>query len=414
MSKLFALEELDTNDTSVELEASPEVGEVADVQVEVEQEVAEAAQDSEAIEEGIGAADQLEQVEDVVAGAVEEGEGLDPVAAESIRIAVEAICARVGANPKAVYSLYARENFASASSRKANTKFALEGIGEFLKDLWKKIKGALTRLMEKAKAFWEKHFSTLGRVKKALESAKAKVSESSGKLKDKAHIEEAPSSLVEAFAGKDDISVAVVKKYIAAHRACTKSADDLGAGISKLNDLAEKAAAAGGEEIKNALEMLAASEEVHFGTEAAPLIGGTFITFKLEADRGEGDLTVEVEREHVESKEAKLGLSVADKAGLQDVIKDTLTVISDAAKAKEKQAKIDAAFSKLMLAIEKSVNKASESTSGEEVKAMRKLVKIIYKANAKAPSLSAELLALNIKLAKSVLGFTAVCLKQYK
>ena len=59
----------------------------------------------------------MEEVEGLVEDAVENGEGLDPVAAEAVRISVEAICARIGANPKAVYPLYATENFASASSR---------------------------------------------------------------------------------------------------------------------------------------------------------------------------------------------------------------------------------------------------------------------------------------------------------
>ena len=116
MAKLFALEEAELEGTEVELEAAPEVGEVADVQVEVEADASEMTEVAAGVEEGMGAADQMEQVEEVVEQAAE-GEGLDPVAAEAIKIAVEAICARIGANPKAVYSLYATENFQSASSR---------------------------------------------------------------------------------------------------------------------------------------------------------------------------------------------------------------------------------------------------------------------------------------------------------
>ena len=130
MSKLFAFENADVIGDEVELETPVEVGEVADVEVDVMEEGGEIEEQAEAIEEGVGASDQMEQVEELVEQAAEEGEGLDPVAAEAIRIAVEAICARVGANPKSMYALYATENFQSASSRKANTRFALEGVGD--------------------------------------------------------------------------------------------------------------------------------------------------------------------------------------------------------------------------------------------------------------------------------------------
>ena len=135
MSKLFALEDINTDSAVGELEVTPQEGEVADVQAEVEPEVAEIGEQTEAIDEGMSATDQLEQVEQVVEQAAE-GEGLSEVSAEAIRIAVEAICVRVGANPKTLYNMYATENFQSASSRKANSKIALEGVSEFLKDMW--------------------------------------------------------------------------------------------------------------------------------------------------------------------------------------------------------------------------------------------------------------------------------------
>lgn len=414
MSKLFALEELDTAVDAGELEAAPEVGEVADVQVEVEQELGETAEATDAIEEGIGAADQLEQVETVVADAVENGEGLDPVAAEAIRIAVEAICARVGANPKAVYSLYATENFQSASSRKANSKIALEGVGEFLKDLWKKIKGALTRLWEKAKAFWDKHISSLGRAKKALESMKAKVSESSGKIKDKAYIDEAPSSLVDAFPGNGDLSSASIGKYITAHRKVTDGSQKFSDEIATMNAAAEAAGQKVSIAAVTALVNMASDKTLTMGEKSAPMVGGVYVTYTVKGDATEGTIDFEVERETIDDKESKVGVSISDKAAIQELLKATLTIVADTVKVKEKQSKMDAAFSKLMLNIEKAVNGAADKLSPEDSKAMRNLIKIVYKINAKGPGINAELLGLNLKLVKGVLGYSALCLKNYK
>lgn len=406
MGKLFAMEELDAEIEAVELAVTPEEGEVADVQVEVEQEVAEVAEGGEAIEEGMEAADQLEQVEEVVEQAVEEGEGLDPVAAEAIKLAVEAICARVGANPKAVYALYATENFQSTSSRKANTKIALEGVGEFLKDMWKKIKAALQRLWAKAKEFFDKHFSSLGRVKSALESMKAKVAASSGKA-EKAYVEEAPASMAEAFAGKTDVTVASVKGYIAAHTAASKAVEELTSAGAEAAKLAADAVKQGK---FDASKLVTGSFDL--GTAKAPLVGGLYLQYTITAE--EEDVSVEVERQTIEA-ETKVGVNIPEKAKLTEVINEALALINADVKEKAAFEKKEAEFNKQMVAVEKAINDTVvDKESAEAAKEARKQLKVVYKSNAKVPGITAEKVALDVKLAKAVIGFCGFCVKQYK
>jgi len=414
MSKLFAMENDDTGLVDAQLEVMPEEGEAADVQVDVQEEAGGVAEQEAAIDEGMGAADQLEQVEEVVADAAE-GEGLEPVAAEAIKIAVEAICARVGANPKAVYSLYATENFQSASSRKANTKIALEGVGEFLKDMWRKIKAALQSLWAKVKAFWAKHVSSLGRIKKALESMKSKVGSSSGKLKDKAYIEEAPSGLKDAFGFSKDVSVDSIKAVIASHRNFTKGADDIAKHIQAMNNVADHLPDTSNKDFSNILSAILkdTNKTVSLGSKDAPLVGGGYITYKLESDKAEGEFTVEVERENVE-RESKIGVSLSDKAGVQSVLQDTITIINDTIRRKEKIEKDNEATNKLFVAMEKRINEIATNGTPEAVKAMRKIMKIAYKANAKSPMIQTEEIGLNVKLGKAVLGYAALCMKNYK
>ena len=409
MSKLFAMEDIN-NDVVGEMETTPEMGEAADVQASVDEGVGDMGEATIAIDEGMGAVDQLEQVEQVVETAAE-GEGLDPVAAEAIRIAVEAICARVGADSKKVFNLYAAENFNSASSRKANTKIALEGVGEFLKDMWKKIKAALQRLWEKAREFWDKHVSSLGRIKKALTSAKSNLGNSSGKLKDKAFIEEAPSALMEAFGFKKDISVAEIKNVIKVHNALTDNADKINAEIQYLNSMAEASAHAGKTDIDGMMALV--DREFKFGTSNAPMVGGVYITYKFQGDKSEGTLDLDIEREKVD-RESKLGVSLSDKAALQDLIKETIHVIDNTIRYRDKTKKIDEATNKFFVVLEKRIVTLSDSASPEDVKEMRKIMKMVYKSNAKAPQLNAEILSFNVKLGKAVLGYVALCVKNYK
>lgn len=414
MSKLFALENLDGDVVAGELEVTPEMGEAADVQVAVDEEVAEVGEATVAIDEGMGAADQLEEVEEVVAAAAE-GEGLDPVAAEAIRIAVEAICARVGANPKAVYNLYATENFQSASGRKSNTKIALEGVSDFLKDMWKKIKAALQRLWDKARQFWDDHVSSLGRIKKALMSAKDRLSKTTGKLKDKAHLEDAPGYLAEAFGFDKDISVASIKTVVKTHAALTKTSDAINAEIEGLNSAAEAALKAD-QPTFDAIQSLLEKESgktFAYGSANAPMVGGVHVKFTFEVEKDEGIINIDTEHDKV-TRESKLGVALSDKAAVQDLIKETIYVIDDTIRYRDKTAKMNEAFNKFMLSMEKRLNELSAGLSADKTKDMRKIMKVAYKANSKYPQVNAELLSFNVKLGKAVLGYVGLCMKHYK
>ena len=139
------------------------------------------------------------------------------------------------------------------------------------------------------------------------------------------------------------------------------------------------------------------------------LVGGLTITYKFEADEEEGTATLEVERENVDRKD-KAGVSLGEKAAVKGLVDEMLKLIADNIKAKEKLAKTQEAFNKLSLAIEKSINDQKDSKATE----LRKSMKVAYAINAKTPSIFNEGLAMNIKLSKAVLGYAALCLKNYK
>ncbi len=411
MSKLFALEELDTAVDAGELEAAPEVGEVADVQVEVEQDLAEAGQSEAAIDEGMGAADQLEQVEEVVSDAVENGEGLDPVAAEAIRIAVEAICARVGANPKAVYSLYATENFQSASSRKANSKIALEGIGEFLKNLWEKIKAAISGLWEKIKAFWNKHVSSLGRTIKALESMKEKISRTKGT--GTFQPVEVPSSLSSIFPTKAaTLGIEEIETFgetiNAAETAVGKFRllEDV-SKVTKLADIGTAVTAAKG----------ASGHVVEFGSEAKPLPGGAYFkwTYKLETETDDGVeiLTLDVDEDHGKFTEGRKDtqLDIASKEKLKALITEAIASTKKLIKYRDRVDQRTKAVQNALKAIDKEISAKQAPDDQKKAKANMRAFNLVM---TKGPIAEAKLLSAQLTFIKGILAYAGVCLKNYK
>lgn len=407
MAKLFAMEELDTSADNVEMEVMPEEGEVADVQVEVEQEVAEVSDGAESIEEGMGAADQLEEVQEVVEQAVEEGEGLDPVAAEAIRIAVEAIAARVGANPKSVYALYATENFQSASSRKANTRIALEGVGEFLKNLWAKIKSALNSLWEKVKAFWDKHISSLGRSLKALESMKEKVNQLKGSPS--SELVTVPASLASIFPVKATLGLDEIAQYALRTRQAS-------AEVSKFRMLEDTAKAAKLADINNAAEQAKNGFTIEFGTEDQPLPGGVYHKwdFKLnqEDDDGVKILTLEVEEDHGTftggRKDAQMDFASKDK--LKTLIVDVIKDVKDLIKYRDKVVSRNKVVSNTLRAIDKEIDGMDQGQQRMAKAALRSFNLVM----SKGPMIEAKLLSVQLTAVRGILGYTSVCVKNFK
>ena len=400
MSKLWSMEEENLDVAGAELEASPEEGEVADVQVDAEAGSDEVGEISEAVDSGLEASGDLEEVQAVVEKAADEGEGLDPIAAEAIRIAVGVIASKIGANPRAVYSLYAAENFQSASSRRANTQIALEGIQEFLKDLWKKIKDALSKMWSKAKAFWAKHVSNIGRIKKALDSMKVKVKASSGKIDGKPYLDKAPGSLVSAFPGKGDLNAKSVEGYITGLDALVKRAgvvaDVLGA-------------ASGGKDLAAWTSKIDAAVA---GSVSYTVVGGDTLTIKYDADAAEGDVKLELEREPIADKDEDRGMVVGDKATLVSLLDKAIASIKltiDMQKKADKSAQAATAF---MNDLEKEISAANQTP--DVAKTTRTKMRLGYKLSAFDAKISSIAAIENVKVCKGVLGFAAASLKQYK
>ncbi|QXN70439.1 hypothetical protein AGENTSMITH_33 [Bacillus phage vB_BspM_AgentSmith] len=414
--KLFALEDLENEISDVEMEVSPEEGEIADVQAEVESEMGDIISTGDGIEDAAEAGDQLEEVGELVEGAEE---GLDPVAAEAVRIAVEAICSRLGADPKqmGMYHLYATENFQSSSSRKANTQIALEGIKDFLKELWEKIKNAVKSLWKKVTDFWAKHLSSLGRIKKALEAMKKKVASSKGTFKGTSILDKAPSGLVSAFAGKKTINAEVVTSYIASHSAVSGVFQGV---INKTSDtqlIVIKNSEAGAGVFKNIRDKVA-GEAAEFGSKDAPLIGGVYYKYEFEVE--EDKVTTNVTTETIDDVETELKMIAGGKEDLSSVIAKTLVVIDNTIKVKGSMDKAGKEFDNHTSAIEQLINKregnkAFEGQTAQEVtKELRDKLNVIRSVNVGLLTFSTKLVSADVKLAKAVLGFCATSMKLYK
>jgi hypothetical protein len=210
--KLFSFEDEMSHD--IEAGEGGDTVEAAVNEVVAEAETEHPDEEIAAVDSAIEAGDDLEHVEEFVEAQEEKG-GMDEDTAEAVKIAVEAIARRVGYNPKNIYQLYATESFASSSSRRVNTQLAMEGIKDFLKNLWAKIKAFVMKIWGKLKEFWDKHFSTVGRLVKKLEALSERIADSSGTRKDTGGKDiKAPSDIARAFRTTSTLSAGDVKEYV--------------------------------------------------------------------------------------------------------------------------------------------------------------------------------------------------------
>ena len=413
---LFALENIGDITNTAGVDISPEEGDTASVSIDVSDDLESIAEQADAVNVGTDAAGQLEQVQDLITDANENGGGLDPVAAEALRIAVEAICSRVDADPKVVYSLYAAENFQASSTRKANSGYALEGVGQLAKDFYAKVKAVLSSMWAKINAFWAKHISSLGRVKKALESMKSKVASSSGKFEGRAQLDEAPSMLVDTFPGKGRLNKAAIDKFVAVHRSATEEAQAITSAITTFNSDAANVSITTEAEAKAFRDKVAGKVDGKaLGTESSPLVNGVYIEYKIEGDSEEDGFNLVVERNTIGDKDSKREVQLADKGELKTLLDSTLAIINDTIKGKDLSARLNDATIKFLRAAEKKVDQAdTDAADKAQIKSFRNVLAMSYKANSKLSTVTSEMLSQNLRLAKGVLGYSSLCLKHYK
>ena len=459
--KLFSFEEFDEEVGGAEgdLEVTPESGEAADVLAEITEDNAEITEIAESAEEGIDAADELEDVagdlqeslgdtvevdeetgeETVVEG---DGEGISAEASRQYQKRIASIMKRVGANPKAIYSIYAKENFESASSRRANTRIALEGVADALKDLWERIKAAIKAMWKKIKDFWNKHLSTVGRLDKAVKAMKKKVN----KLKetDKKGIvsgkRSVPSSLLAAFPIVENSVAEKSGVFTIAHmQSYTIKLEDQGkvltTALKDANQLMEKEVtdiiknyAAGKQNNKNknaagvaittsmntnttsfktAFDKLNKTKE--FGTKDQPLVGGVYYEIEITED---DDFTVEVtiERETVEKTDKEITMEVVGKQQLQKLLEAAEKLVKAAKDDKKALDSSNSSYENFEVAMNKAIV-ASASINPASAAANSKLARTASVVNSKLGGFSTRIIENKVRAVKGYLDYCSVWVK---
>lgn len=358
---LWSMEELDPIADDANL--AEDVVEATEVTEEVVEDAAEISEFETAIDEVVGedgAAEKLEEVKEVMEASLDEdGDGLDEVASESLRIAVESICHAIQYDSKSIYPLYSKENFESKSSRRANTQIALEAVSDTLKTFYERSKKAIKELWEKVKAFFAKHFTQVGILRKAIKTAEDKVKDLKGDVE--FGETKAPKSLKSAFPQKDKkISASLIGEYMS---------EAIGASdaVAKEAEKMTKAATAGELTLDKAY---ADGDLIIFGDDDEPLPGGRSYTLMPNTENGKFslgktsavtnryDLKAEVTLDDAKSSEIKALLKQATEAlNKTEVLNKSVKTISKAFEKGELRGNTEESMAKAIIASQSAIAK---------------------------------------------------------
>ena len=391
----------------------------------------ETYENAEALETGTDSLGELDDVADNMEAVEESGEPISPITAESFRARVNGAVRRFGIRQAhadmgdrtaqlamSTISRLSGENFRSdisASARRGSIGLCAEGVRDIAKDAMAKIREWIKKIKEKAIAFWNKHFSSLGRVEKALEKLKTRVGDHAGKMASNGYEDKAPSSLADAFPESGGIEKGVVLGYIDNHQTMTD-------GV-KVEELATLAGTLG--QVTNDVADIK-TKTAGFATAIVgkvnkdkKLVYGLKLDVDVTKDSAGSahveneDFEIRLEKEIDADKDPSAGCAVLNKESAKELLNKVIAVIRSTIKLRDKQHKVNEAVSKAMDKIYGAIDN-QPTNAGTEKKALRFAARSCYRVIAFAEKFIATMFNSNVRLAKAVAMYVKFSMSRWK
>ena len=390
------------------------------------------------VDNGVESLDELDNMQEQLD---EHGdEELPPIAAECYRKQLSFIMAGLGM-PASVRADQLSAESIGYQFRTGHT--ASEGIGDKAKEVYRWVLEAFRNLRKKFVDFWNKHFSSLGRAKKALESTRDRLNDSSGKIQGNQHIEKAPGWIKSAFPGKEDITASSIEEYINSHYAASELVPQAADIVSKIladTDEIVKLAADSNPTKKKVTDVakhhLDVDDKVFNLLSQLVFVTGVKVEREVvDEDREKGWEKVKFKFEKIDDYETDIGVVLSSKDKLKTMISRTLEIINRTIRWQEKVGKFNEATAKFINGLSKledTFGKRNEATNAEYAnhqrdtggivksyvdefhKELKKFVRYGFGSCQEFTKLIAHVFSLNTALAKAVIGYTNLCIKNYK
>lgn len=360
-----------------------------------------------AIEDALSASYQLEHLQAVLISSSSDPAYLSPITIRSTQIAIEAICANVGMPIARLYHNAAMESLDPIKQ----VALALESSTSFITELWAKIKTSISDLWVKLNDYWENNFSALNNIKSALERTLKQVTV---EYKNTNNIvsEIKDGRLFSSFNSRSDITEKTLDEFITTHEHNFSKLDEILKYAKQFNLYAKGISMADFDrDIDPVLVGLCRNfiqRPFRFGTREYPIVGGEFVTLEYELDEEAMDLNVTTDKDHLDVIEEGNRLFLVSNNKLKGLLKKTIDIIHTTTEYKAKQYAAQAEFDALI----KAYDKILYNDDTDFNKNHKKALKFIYRINSSIPGIFGLVILANVKLARSISSYSALCLKE--
>lgn len=423
MKNLFAALENAEGEVELNTDVVPEVEMDAEVAAaDTGEAAAEIEELTEVVEDAVNEVETLGEITDNLEQKVEEGEGVSPETVEIAEIAVEAIYKKLGIK-SSVKPMPAIENFKSKNSAQASLRVAVEGMGETIKNVWKKIVAVLKGIWQKIVDFFSKFFANAEKVKKAAQAIKDQAAKAKGtKKEDKLKL----GGVAKAFG--DEKGAFKMDEVLSNHDGVSKnisgSLDGLRAASDSLEGFIKNPTGGLPEgfssKLKSVGEKLATGVTSDTSTETegqdslvvnkmGPFVGGQYVTVKY----GAGRFGVSFGGS---SKAASEELPALDAAGAGKVADTVIKLMDTTLEIKKNQSKIEAVqkagikVAESVISLADKIADTAENNSETKAGIAKARSALVEVSNASG-RLTSLLPALNVRAGKFALNYASASLK---
>lgn len=420
------------------LDATPELeGEVEGLETEFVQEEADTFEETDTVDSEVGElndlGDDLEQASvdhDTLtenAEAIEESlndpdsEGISEVTALSLRTSLRILRNNHALSFPRLEGTVTKQSFVgnSRSTNIERSRIVLAGIKDAIIELWEKIKAGLKLLWNKIVAFWDKHFSTVGRLKKSFDSAYKKIKSLKG-APDYTKDIKAGSSLNNVYQNGKELDIRVIDNEFTRLGAASEQVALMSVGVAAAGSFLAKSITSGKElspsEYFSLLSFKGGESKLEFGSENEPLVGGLYATIETKAPEDEDTApTYELEFNQASySGEEDRKVVLASKDQLAALFKKSSEYCSAIMKHAKNMEKLAKEHQKLIDDINKGIEKANTDDNKEAGKELTSFLKSYQRISVIDGKMDTKFLAISVKALKANLAFGKLCMKAYK
>lgn len=375
------------------------------------------------LDELVNDQDELSASKQLIDDAIASNTPLDIITMELFENRIREINSRRKLNLPIRFRIDKESDEYSQLDNQSKVEISMEGVGDFIKGVWDKVKSAIKAVFKYLKDFWVKHFATLNLTIKSIEKLKERVSKVEGGPSGKDV--KAPKGLQKAFKSNNSLSSREIdtigERQSKAMSAVISVVESTTSFIKTIDANALRSIVQEGnmdqmEKMDDPSKYFSDNvykESQAFGKKEEPLVEGFYgVVGTKDGDDLSVDVKITWEQEKHDLDKDKL-IVIGSTGELTRLCDNTIKLLKHTQQLGSVVEKVTKDFDKAMNDLDTLVGKIPDETPAEGRKYINNYIKQFRDLIRLIPKVSSKITTLNIKFAKQTSNFIKLSLKNY-